>query len=657
MNTKALRSYAPYIVPACHIVVLTVAFWGAWLLRFDFVIPDSEFPTFSKTLPVAVVAKMIVFLAMGLRTERWWRYKELADVLRLFRTNVIASAASGVLIMLLVGAEFPRSVYLLDLVLCFLLSGAAMFGVRIYHEISASLRRKDDSKGLLIYGAGIAGLSLAREIRENPSLGYRVIGFLDDNRSKKGLRVAGFTVLGSGDDARQIVENARRQGRLVEEIVVAMPSANCSQIREVVARGNASGVPCRVVPGLGELISGKLAISRMREIAVADILGRKQIELDLEPVRRTVQGRSVLVTGAAGSIGTELCHQVARLEPFLLIAFDHDESGLFRLENDLREKYPALNLVIEAGDIRSAPHVESVIERRAVNSIFHAAAYKQVPMMERQICEATRNNVIGTWNVAQAAWLGNVADFVLISTDEAVNPASVMGLGKRITELIVSTRRSAIGPGPHTKFVAVRLGNVLASNGSVVSTFLKQIAAGGPVTVTHPEMRRYFMTVHEAVQLVLQASSIGRNTEIFVLDMGKPVKILDLVHHMISLAGFVPGEDIEIRFTGLRPGEKLCEEVRFDAEDIVKSSHPKIRIFKGQQLPFEFMTAWIVELQHLLWKDNAAAVVEHMKKLVPEFRPETAVPAAEQIAAAPDGASRPNLIQAFEGGMGGMRTQ
>jgi len=402
---------------------------------------------------------------------------------------------------------------------------------------------------------------------------------------------------------------------------VAMPSAIGRQIRQAVAKGRAAGVPSRIVPGLGELISGKLAVGMMREISVTDLLGREPVELDLEVVRRAVVGRSILVTGAAGSIGSELCNQLAEFEPLRLIALDQAESELFRLEADLRGKHPSLNLVIEVGDIRDRVQVEQAIRNHGVNSIFHAAAYKHVPLMERQVCEAVRNNVLGTWNLAQAAWRANVSNFLLISTDKAVKPSSVMGLTKRIAELIVSAQRSVLASGQQTKFVCVRFGNVLVSNGSVVPIFQKQIAAGGPVTVTSPEMRRYFMTVQEAVQLVLQASTMGMGREIFVLDMGQPVKIVDLARKMITLAGFVPEEDIEIRFTGARPGEKIFEEISLDSEDIVPTDHPKIRIFQGRQLTFQELAPWISELQHLLRRRDSAALIEHLAILVPEYQP------------------------------------
>jgi FlaA1/EpsC-like NDP-sugar epimerase len=607
--------------PLFHILIVGVSYWLAWLLRFDFHIPSAERINFYQGLAIVGAVKLTLFVGAGLYKEDWWRHQGLSDLLRVGAHNLLESAVVTVLIYLIVGAEFPRSVYVLDLLLCFMFSGGARLTVRFQREIRTGWQRHAGAKGLLIYGAGVAGLALARETRDNPKLGYRVIGFLDDDPRKKGTTLMGLPVFGGGEQAMETVKSSLKGKYRIEEIAVAMPSATGRQIRAAVARGSATGIPCRIVPGLGELISGKLPVGKMREISVTDLLGREPVELDLELVRRTVSGRSVLVTGAAGSIGTELCFQIAQFEPRLLVALDQAESELFRLEADLRTKYPALVLVAEVGDIRDARQMEHIIDSHSVHSIYHAAAYKHVPLMERQICEAVRNNVLGTWNLVQAAWRAGVSNFLLISTDKAVNPTSIMGLTKRVAELLVTAQRTPLGIGTQqTRCVCVRFGNVLVSNGSVVPTFQKQIASGGPVTVTHPEMRRYFMTVQEAVQLVLQASAMGKGSDIFVLDMGTPVKILDLARNMIRLAGFEPDDDIEIRFSGARPGEKIVEELRIQDENMSMTSHSKIRSFHGRQLTLQEMSPWIAELQHLLWHRDGAGALEHMKVLVPEYK-------------------------------------
>jgi FlaA1/EpsC-like NDP-sugar epimerase len=618
-----------------HLCVITLSFWIAFQLRFDFEIPASERELLYRALPIALATKITVFYLMRSHLERWWRYLGFDDVVRLAGANAAASALFTLAVYAYIGSEFSRSVCCLDLMICLMLTAGSRFAVRMLSEAREGWSSRRTEKGLLVYGAGVAGITLAREIRANPKLGYQVVGFLDDDVRKHGSKLMGLPVYGSGEDATRVVESFLKRRPAINEIVVTMPSATGRQIRAAFAKGSASGVKCRIVPGLGELISGKLAVGKMREISVTDLLGREPVKLDLECVRRAVAGRSVLVTGAAGSIGTELCNQLASFEPRKLVALDQAESEVFRLEADLRAKFPSIQLVTEIADIRDPRRMDEVIEQHAVNSIFHAAAYKHVPLMEQQICEAVRNNVIGTWNLVQAAWRANVSNFLLISSDKAVNPTSIMGLTKRIAELIVSAQRYSVVPGQRTKFVCVRFGNVLVSNGSVVPTFKKQIAAGGPVTVTHPEIRRYFMTVEEAVQLVLQASSMASGSEIFVLDMGKPVRIADLARKMITLAGFVPDEDIEVRFVGMRPGEKLFEELSIEGENIVPTTHQKIRIFQGKQVAARDLVLWMAELQHLVWRREPEAVVAHLASLVPEYQPNMQPAAAEPQAAAP----------------------
>jgi FlaA1/EpsC-like NDP-sugar epimerase len=611
------------------VIISAAAYWLSWLLRFDFLIPHSEIPNFRRGLAFVVCAKLLAVLVIGLRQVRGWPHLTFPDLVQLLATSAVTGMVSMACVYAMIGAEFPRSVYALDPVLFFLLSGGTSFAGRYYREIKAEWSRPRDIKNILIYGAGVAGITLAREIRNNPKLGYRAVAFVDDDEHKTAASLVGLPVLGTGNDVKRVVARFKKKDQPIQEIVVAMPSATGLQIRAALEKGRAAGVPARIVPGLGELLSGKVPVGKMREISVTDILGREPVRMEMDAVLPSIAGRSVLVTGAAGSIGSELCQQVARLEPRCLIMFDAAESPLFLLEIELRKKYPGLELVAAVGDIRQARQVQDVIENYYVDSIFHAAAYKHVPLMERQICEAVHNNILGTWNVAQAAWRSGVASMVMISSDKAVNPTSVMGLTKRVAELIVSANRSLPHRNGGTKFVSVRFGNVLVSNGSVVPIFQKQIAVGGPVTVTHPDMRRFFMTVQEAVHLVLRASAMGKGSEVFVLDMGKPVRILDLARNMIRLAGFVPEEDIEIRFTGLRPGEKIFEELNLEQENTMPTGHPKIRVFRGEPMDFRNLAPLIAQIEHYLWQRDNAGMLQLLKRLVPEYRPPQVTDPAE----------------------------
>ena len=606
------------LIRLCHLLLVAFSLTFAFLLRFDFSLPASQTPLLYRGLVLAIVLKTVAFHFGGL-DKGWWRFVGVRELYEVFLANVGGSGLFTVSCLLAFGFRFPRSVYFVDFLLCFLTSAGARFAVRFYYEAVASEVNKNGGKGLLIYGAGQAGMTLLREILANPALGYQVIGFLDDDPNKRGAMFMNMPILGAGRDAPRIVDRRNTYGRKVEEILIAMPSATSRQMQEALSNCRAAGVACKTIPGMSELLSGRVLTSQIRNVDIADLLGREPVRLEEERIRSTIAGRSVLVTGAAGSIGSELCRQVARFEPSKLIAFDQAESDLFKVDMELRQKSPYLEIVAELGDIRDFRRVDEVIRRHSVESIFHAAAYKHVPMMESHVLEAVKNNVIGTNNLVRAARQNQVADFLLISSDKAVRPSNIMGLTKRIAELIVSARAVNGGAG-RTKFVSVRFGNVLGSNGSVVPIFQSQIAAGGPVTVTHPEVRRYFMTVREAVQLVLQASAMGNGSEIFVLDMGEAVRIMDLASNLIRLSGRVPHDDIEIRIIGLRPGEKLYEELITEGEGIQPTHHEKIKILAGASLDTEFIDSWIRELDELVWARDEPALLAKLVKLVPEYR-------------------------------------
>ena len=620
MKSLIMR-YRRLLIAIFHLVVVASSLATAFLLRFDFSLPLDQVTLLLRALLIATPVKMLVFLLARLH-RGWWRFVGVVDLLRILLFNFIASVVFTVAASTLIGLSFPRSIYVIDFMLCFLMTSGARFALRIYREGLVANTDTQGKKGLLIYGVGTAGLALLREIRSNPSLGYTLIGFLDDHPMKRMGDLMGVPILGSGRDAAMIVDHYKNRSPRIDEIVIAMPSVNGHKMREALANCRAAGVPCKLIPGIGELLNGKVLSAQMRNISLEDLLGREQVQLEHERIQASIFGRSILVTGAAGSIGSELCRQIAPFQPCKLVAFDQAESELYKIDMELREKYPSLEVVAAVGDVRDARCVDELIRFHAVDAVFHAAAYKHVPMMEAHVVEAVRNNVMGTWNLVQAAQRNHVSNFLMISSDKAVNPTSIMGVTKRVAELILPMSPARV-TGRETKFVSVRFGNVLGSNGSVVPLFQAQIAAKKPVTVTHPEVRRYFMSIREAVQLVLQASTMGKGAEIFVLDMGEPIRIVDLARNMIRLAGLVPDEDIEIRFVGLRPGEKLYEELMSGGERIKPTYHDKIKIFQGDCSERQVMEAWLRELEILLVRRDESAIVTHLTELVPEFRPDS----------------------------------
>lgn len=597
------------------VIVLSLA--AAFLIKFDFTLPDAEVSNLMMGLMIAVPIKMAVFLVGGLHRDSW-RFAGLTDLARIGVVNFGAEIVSAAAITVYVGASYPRSIHVIDLLICFLVSAGARYSIRFYNE-TLRVELGAHGKGVLIYGAGATGRTLLRETRTDSSLGLQVLGFVDDNPVLQSLRIMHVPVLGTGRDIPSIVERFKNRDTRIQEVVITVPSATGRRIREVHASCRAAGVACRIIPSLGDILNGKYLTSQLRNISLEDLLGREQIRLEEDRIQKSIVGKSVLVTGAAGSIGSELCRQIASFAPGKLVILDQAESDLFKIDQELRRTHPDLAILPVVCDIRDMRSVHDVVRKHGVDSIYHAAAYKHVPMMESHVLEAVRNNIIGTWNLVNVAHKCSVANFLMISSDKAVNPSSVMGLTKRIAELIVSAASNGHGNG--TNFVSVRFGNVLGSNGSVVPTFQAQIAAGGPLTVTHPEIRRYFMSIREAVQLVLQASTMGKGSNIFVLDMGEPVRILDLAHNMIHLAGLVPNEDIEVKITGLRPGEKLFEEIALDGENILPTYHDKIRIFKGQEMSSNVLRTWLTHLQLLLAHRDEEKVLRHLADLVPEYKP------------------------------------
>ena len=547
------------------------AYWFAFVLRFNFTLPEISFRIFIDTIPALVAARILCFLFFGLYSGVW-RYASINDLLRIFKATVLSS----VLFFIYVGLvyqliDFPRSVFVIDWFVIVCLIGGSRFLYRVLREVYPAKTTKVKKK-VLIIGAGSAGEMLLREMKQNKKIGYEPVGFLDDNRLKKGTRIHDVPVLGTIRELRKISEKKE-----VEEAVIAIPSMSGKEMRTITKLCDDAGVVCKTVPAMSDILNGSIHVNQIREVRIEDLLGRERVELNREQIKEYLTGKRVLVTGAAGSIGSELCRQIMKMAPEKLVLFERVENELYRIEMEFSQVFAGRPYEMVLGDILDKGRLDWAMETFRPQVVFHAAAYKHVPIMESHPNEAIKNNVQGTYNVAKASSKAGVEKFVLISTDKAVSPANVMGATKRVAELICQ----GMNGENKTKFIAVRFGNVLNSAGSVIPLFKEQIIKGGPVTVTHKDMTRYFMSIPEAAQLVMQAGAIGKGGEIFVLDMGEPVKIDDLASDMIRLMGFRKGEDIDIVYTGLRPGEKMHEELVSQKEKVIETIHEKITMVKS----------------------------------------------------------------------------
>src|SRR5580658_1801424 len=585
----------------------------AFQLRFDGSVPAVYAHSMRQAIYIWAAAKSAAFL-FGAVNRGYWRYTSLDEAVRIGLANTAGSIVAGVIIILLEHPGIPRSIYILEWMISCSLTLGIRFAVRLVTTAKrGTQKRYGERTKTLIYGAGAAGLALARELRENQSLKTYVIGLIDDDPRKVGLTFHGKRVLGTGEAIGALARKYE-----VERLLIAVPSATGPQLGRMLQFAIDAEVDYKMVPGLEEIIHGTELGKQIRDVAVEDLLGRKPVHLDQQRIRDRIQGKVVIVTGAAGSIGSEICRQIARFDPDALVGFDEAETPLFQLDRELNNKSPELTFYPEIGNITRPENVRQAMERYKPAIVYHAAAYKHVPMMERHVFAAVENNIFGTWNVARAAIDYAVEDFVMISSDKAVRPTSMMGATKRVSELVIR----ALQKQSRTRFVAVRFGNVLGSNGSVVPIFKEQIAAGGPVTVTHPEMSRYFMTIPEASQLVLQAFSIGKGGEVFVLDMGDPVKIVDLARNLILLSGLQPDRDIQIQFSGLRPGEKLFEELNSHGEYLVATSHPQIKSYLS---PFRVdplqMNVHLQHLQEAVYEQDVGRLVLLLKDLIPDYNP------------------------------------
>jgi FlaA1/EpsC-like NDP-sugar epimerase len=597
---------------AHDLVMVPVAWLAAYWLRFNLgAVPPDFLHTALITAPLVLVVQGTVFWHMGLY-RGVWRFASLPDLIRIIKASLLGTALFGAVLFLLTRLEHvPRSTLVLYGVLLPVLLGAPRVAYRWYkdHRLYAASGRR-----VLIVGAGHAGELLVRDLLRDPQWAYQPVGFVDDDPRKRGRELHGVRVLGTVERLPKLV--AREQA---EAILIAIPSARVREMQRIVGLCEAAGVPFRTLPRLRDALGGRTTARDLREVSIEDLLGREPVSLDWRAIAQGVSGKRVLVTGGGGSIGAELCRQIAGNGPAALVILENSEFNLFQVERDLRRRFPDQILHARLGDVCDAGAVRHVFREHQPDIVFHAAAYKHVPMLQQQGREAVHNNVLGTRNVALAASGLGCEAFVLISTDKAVNPTNVMGATKRIAEIVCQNLARQV----RTRFITVRFGNVLDSAGSVVPIFREQIAAGGPVTVTHPDITRYFMTIPEACQLILQAAVIGKGGEIFVLDMGEPVRISYLAEQMIRLSGKRPGVDIPIAFTGLRPGEKLYEELFHADEELRPTGHPKLLLARYREVDQAVLDRTLEALGQACEAYDEDQVCELLRVLVPEFGPES----------------------------------
>lgn len=621
------RSVARQAQYAVDVAVLASAYTAAFLVRFEGMLPEKMRATFLVTLPIVLAVQLLMLRVYEVHRVAW-RYMSLRDtrrvllavtiatlVLLFVRTIIGSSWFAGILLRdARIGyASSPIGVLLIDCVFAF----CGLVGVRALRRLESE-RTEAMGRGAsaaeavptLLIGAGRAGALVAREISGRPDVGLEAVGFLDDDPAKQGTQIAGVTVVGTTGELGPI---AKKLG--AKQALIAMASAPGSEVRRVMKLCEEASLPVKIIPGLFEIISGSTALTKIRDVAIEDLLRRELVDLDVDAISEFLRGRVVLVTGAGGSIGSEICRQVARFDPKELVLVEQAENNLFFIERELRASFPGLKLVPCIADVTDVARVEHVFGKYRPHTVFHAAAHKHVPMMEANPGEAVKNNVFGTMTVADAADRFGASEFVLISTDKAVNPVSVMGATKRAAEMYLQ----ALSTRSETRFVAVRFGNVLGSAGSVVPIFREQIRRGGPITITHPEMRRYFMTIPEATQLVLQAAAVGERGEILILDMGDPVRMVDLAADLIRLSGLKVGEDIDIVFVGMRPGERLFEELYTEEESADRSRHPRILVSKIRTCPWDEVRQGIDRLRAVLETADETAVLTTLAEVVPEF--------------------------------------
>ena len=602
------------------IFIIGASLYLSYALRFDFAIPSHYFNDLGYVFIILLFSKISSFLFFKLY-QGMWRFTSISDLINVLKSTFIASLFSISVILLVLGSNaVPRTVLLIDYMLTTIGIAAVRASVRIYSTkfVVGNGRNKQKNKStskiktrLLLLGAGSSGEKIIREVKENPSSTYRIVGLLDDDPSKISTTIHSIPILGKIEDLHTISMS-------YDEILICIPTATNTQMRSIVAQCKVVRKPYRTIPTVYELIDKQISINTIREVSMADLLGRQEVNLDRSSISNYIYGKRVLVTGAGGSIGSELVKQCLGYSPDLLLLFDQSEHNLFNIDNYCKEIRNSTGIHPILGDIRDKSMVNSVFNSFQPHVVLHAAAYKHVPMQENNPWEAVITNIQGTLNVMEACENNDVDRFVLVSTDKAVNPTNIMGATKRVSEILIQSKTK----NSKVKYLGVRFGNVIGSSGSVIPTFQKQINNGGPITITDPNMKRYFMSIPEAAQLILQAGSIGENGEIYVLDMGKPVLVKEIAYELIRLSGLEPEVDISIEYIGLRPGEKMYEELMTSSESLVDTSHEKIMVLKdGVDHQWDYLLAEIDKIVLSAKSYDSDLIKNKLKEFIPEYHP------------------------------------
>ncbi|MDR7869509.1 MAG: nucleoside-diphosphate sugar epimerase/dehydratase [Tissierellaceae bacterium] len=595
------------------LMLINLAYLLALFIRFEGVI-DTQFlsylPRYLDNAIYITIIKIGIFYYFKMY-KTMWRYASITELYSIV-TAIMVSNAAVLSFLFIRQANLPRSIYILTTLIDMTLVGGLRFSFRAFdRNLSSNVKKKDTMKRIMIIGAGDAGVMVIREYRNHVQLNSKPVVIIDDDIKKQGQVINGVPVVGGRQSILSAVDSYH-----IDEIIIAIPSASRKETREIIDICKETKCKLKILPGIYELIDGNVSIKKIRDVEIGDLLGREEIKVDLDEISSYIANKVVMVTGGGGSIGSELCRQIAGFKPKELIILDIYENTAYDIQNELKRKHSDLKLKVLIGSIRDKSRIHDIFREEKPDVVFHAAAHKHVPLMEDSPKEAIKNNVFGTLNLVQAADIYNVKKFVMISTDKAVNPTNIMGASKRICEMIVQS----MNVNSKTDFVAVRFGNVLGSNGSVIPLFKKQIENGGPVTVTHQDIIRYFMTIPEAVQLVIQAGAMAKGGEIFILDMGEPVKIIDLAKDLIRLSGFEPGVDIPIEITGLRPGEKLFEELLLDEEGILNTKHDKIFIGKPTFTDYRLLLKSLDELNRMIKEEKDDKVIQYVRHIVPTYK-------------------------------------